>query len=171
MKVLTRGVPNFVYTQTQEVANLEAFIANHDMMLRRLLNVTAEYRQPASKCRVSLYLEGIEDNRKLLERYCANPDKVSMRSCVVKIAADSTVYMSGIRHRIETGQGLWYMIEPKLDPRYPAMLADLRRRESKAAAQAAADMERDEGLLQEIEDLASAMGYEEAIRRLKFKDT
>ena len=165
MKILTRGIPNFRYTQTQEVANIKAFLASRDIRMRGVVEAHPQYFAKGS--RVHLYVEGVEANRETLERYCTLRGRTSMRSCTLRVDTDGIVTSAGTSSLIVTGFGTWYMIEPTLDPRYPDLLAEYRRRKKEAEALQMAEQDREDELRSELDDLASALGYEEAIRRLK----
>jgi hypothetical protein len=169
MKVITRGIPNFAYTKTTEVGNLEAFVSAHTLRLSRLLDVRAEYFQPGTSKRVSLYVEGIEGNREVLERRCLDTSYgVSMRTCIITVHPDTgNIRSAGTGSFIRTGVGDWYMVDPKLDPRYPKMLGALRVHEKELARLAEIEQDKEDALRSELDDLTSNLGYEEAIRRLK----
>jgi len=168
VKILTRGIPNFRYTQTQEVADVEAFIASHDIRMRGAVEVSPQYYQDLAKgTRVGLYVEGIEANLETLVRYCAQRGRTPMRSSTLKVGTDGIVTSAGTSSLIVTGCNTWYMIEPTLDPRYPDLLAEYRRRKKEAETLQMAEQDREDKLRSELDDLASALGYEEAIRRLK----
>lgn len=166
--VITRGTPNFMHIQTHEVDDLDAFVATHELRIRRpAVTVHTQYTQPGSNKPVMLYIAGIEENRELIERRCLLPGGGSMRLLALTITAENTVRSSGTASQPEFGRGIWYMLEPHRDPRYPQLWEQFVAKERELARLARIEEEREEALKEELDNLASGMGYEEAIRRLK----
>lgn len=169
MRVITRG-PHFGYVSIQEVADLDTFINDHTLRVRwAWLDYEGNYfiQRVDGKKRVSLYVEGIEENRALLEARCLLPRRGSMKACCITAREDTLVSSAGTDSRIRTGQGLWYMLEPTLDPRYPALLAEVEAARKVEQRRLALIEEQEEALKSEIDDLVETIGYEEALRILK----
>ena len=165
MRVITRGIPNFTYTGIQEVEDLEEFVNTYKIQIRHFLGYSGEYHQ--GNKRVSIYLEGVEENMELLRSRCLDDRHAAMKTCFIRIGADGRVGVAGTTSSIQTGQGSWYRIDPKLDPRYPAALAVAKEQAVKEARLAVIRQEREDDMREEILDIADALGYEKALEILK----
>ena len=173
MRILTRGIPNFAFTQVQQTENLKAFISAHVLKVRSLIYGHAgEYHQADSGKRVSLYIEGADENIQELRSRCFNDGRTAMKACVITLSPDeSQVKSAGTSSRIEVNTGNWYMVDPELDPRWPTLLAQAHKEAAKKARLLAAQEEKDEELREQILSLASGMGYEKTLRMLKGEQT
>jgi hypothetical protein len=167
MNVMVRGIPTFVYVQPVSVTDIETFLAGFELRVSRFMDVRAEYFQIDTWKRVSLYLEGTEANRAVLEAKCLNNSHRSMKACTMTVKDDLTVKSAGTASSIRTNEGTWYMLDPKLDPRYPALLAELKAKEKEAARLAQIEEDKEDELRMQLEELVDAVGYSEAIRRIK----
>lgn len=167
MRVITRGIPDFTYTNIQEVRDLEEFVNTYKLQGRNFLGYSGEYYQADSNKRVSLYLEGVEENMELLRSRCFDDRHAAMKTSFIEIGSSGRVGVAGTTSSIQTGQGFWYRIDPKLDPRYLAILAGVKEQEAKEARLAAIRQEKEEELQGEILELAEGMGYEKALEILK----
>lgn len=165
MRVIIRGIPDFSYTNIQEVRDLEEFVKTHDLKIKYFVDYKVEYYQ--GNKRVSLYLEGVEENMELLRSRCFDDRQAAMKACFIRIGADGRVGVAGTTSSIQTGQGSWYRIDPVLDPRYPAILAGVKEQAAKEARLAAIRQEREDEMREEILDIADALGYEKALEILK----
>lgn len=166
MRVIIRGIPDFTYTDIQqEVEDLEEFVKTHDLKIKYFLDYTVEYYQ--GNKRVSLYLEGVEENTELLRSRCFDDRRASMKTCYIKTVADGRVGGAGTTSSIETGKDIWYRIDPELDPRYPAALAVAKEQAIKEARLAVIRQEREDDMREEILNIADALGYEKALGILK----
>lgn len=171
MRVITRGIPDFSYVDIQEVDNIGAFLAAHTLKVRRAMDVRAEYFRRDTNQRVFLYIEGIEENRTALQNLCLLPGTGPMRTMYI---TPSTLHAgrlggagTGSSHRLEAGNRYWYLVEPRLDPRYQALYDQLRAQEREAARLAQIEQDKEDALQEEVNDLVSNLGYTEALRRLK----
>ena len=167
MRVIIRGIPDFSYTNIQEVRDLEEFVKTCSVRIRRTFQYSGEYHQADSNKRVSLYLEGVEENMELLRSRCFDDRQTTMKTCFIRIGADGRIGAAGTTSSIQTGQGIWYRIDPKLDPRYPAILAGVKEQEAKEARLAVIRQEEEDEMREEILDIADALGYEKALEILK----
>jgi len=167
MNVMVRGIPTFVYVQPVSVTDIETFLAGFELRVSRLMDVRAEYFQMGTRKRVNLYLEGTEDNLAVLEAKCLNNSQRSMKACTMTVRDDLTVKSAGTASSIRTNEGTWYMLDPKLDPRYPALLAELKAKEKEAERLAQIEEDKEDELRMQLEELVEAVGYAEAIRRIK----
>lgn len=167
MKVITRGIPDFTYTSIQEVRDLEEFVNTYKIQIKNFWVTRGEYHQADSNKRVSIYLEGVEENMELLRSRCLDDRHAAMKTCFIRIGADGRVGVAGTTSSIQTGQGSWYRIDPVLDPRYPAILAGVKEQEAKEARLAAIRQEEEDEMREEILELASILGYEKALEILK----
>ena len=165
MRVIIRGIPDFTYTSIQEVEDLEEFVKTHDLKIKYFVDYKVEYYQ--GNKRVSLYLEGVEENMELLRSRCFDDRQTTMKACYIKIAPSGRIGAAGTTSSIQTGQGIWYRIDPKLDPRYPAALAVVKEQAAKEARLAAIRQEEEDEMREEILDIADALGYEKALEILK----
>lgn len=103
----------------------------------------------------------------LLRSRCFDDRQTTMKACYIKIAPSGRIGAAGTTSSIQTGQGIWYRIDPKLDPRYPAILAGVKEQEAKEARLAVIRQEREDEMREEILDIADALGYEKALEILK----
>lgn len=167
MRVIIRGIPDFTYTSIQEVRDLEEFANTYKLKVRNFTGYSGEYHQADSNKRVSLYLEGVEENIELLRSRCFDDRRASMKTCYIHVGQDGRLKGAGTASVIQTGKGSWYMIDPKLDPRYPAALAVVKEQAAKEARLAVIRQEREDEMREEILDIADALGYEKALEILK----
>lgn len=169
MKVITRGIPNFAYTTTHEVADLEAFVDAHTLkVIDRITGYAGEYFRPESGERVSLYVEGAAENLEVLRSRCFHSGQTSMKACVITVSPDNgNVRSAGTSSSIRTEVGDWYMVDPKLDPRYAALLEVAKAEAAQRTRLAAIQQDKDDELREKVLDLASGIGYEESLRRLR----
>lgn len=172
MRVIVRGIPNFAHVQIHEVSNLEAFVNEHELRVRRRLVTPGYeghyYRQtPEGKSRVMLYLEGVEENRRLLTERCFKPNpNLHLSALVISLNEDQRLKSFGTTGRLELGQGNWYMLEPNSDQRWERLWVKAKAdHEEQLRLQRLAD-EREEEQRQQIDNLIDALGYDEALRRL-----
>jgi hypothetical protein len=172
MKMLIRGIPNFVFTQILEVSDPLELLEQHELRVtHRVFGFDGNYfalkGQPGGGQRVSLYIEGVEENRWGLEKLCFDPKPPAMNTCCIRLNEQEQVRTGGTSSRLELGAGYWYMVESKFDPRYPQLLSEAQARLKEEARLQRIQNEKDEELREQILDLSSDLGYEEALRRLK----
>lgn len=171
MNIMIRGIPNFIYVKPVTVTDIETFLSGFRLRVSRMMDVRAEYFSIDTNKRVSLYLEGTEANREALEANCIDNSHPSMKACTITVKDDLTVKTAGTASSISTNEGAWYMLDPKLDPRYPALLADLKAKEKEAARLAQIEEDKEDELKMHLDELVDAVGYAEAIRRIKEGNT
>jgi hypothetical protein len=120
MKMLIRGIPNFVFTQILEVLDPLELLEQHELRVNhRVFGFDGNYftalSQPGGGPRVSLYIEGVEENRWGLEKLCFDPKPPAMRTCCILLNEQEQVSTGGTSSRLELGAGYWYMVESKFD--------------------------------------------------------
>lgn len=173
MRVIVRGLPDFAHVQIHEVTDLDAFLNEHEMRFRRRPVTTGYeghyFRQtPEGKKRVSLYLEGVEENRQLLAERCFVPDPSRhLSAMVISLRDDQHLKTFGTSSCLELGRGNWYMLEPHSDPRAGAGLAKAKAAHEEQMRLARLAEEQEEEQRRQIDNLIDSMGYDEALRRLK----
>lgn len=158
MRVIIRGIPDFTYTSIQEVRDLEEFANTYKLQVRNFMGYSGEYHQADSNKRVSIYLEGVEENMELLRSRCFDDRRASMKACFIRIGSSGQVGVAGTTSSIQTGKDIWYRIDPELDPRYLAILAVVKEQEAKEARLAAIRQEREDEMREEILGIADALG-------------
>lgn len=172
MRAIVRGIPNFIYTQTHEDVDLDEFVNAFTLTVReRVFGYRGEYHTPGAGKLVMLYVEGVEDNRALLEGRCLDPSPGSMRTCIIKVKESGEVRLSGTDSYLRTGEGYWYLLDPTLDPRYPEALAKAKAAAAEASRRRQLIEEQEEALRQEVDDIVDSLGAQEALRRLKGEQT
>lgn len=171
MIILTRGIPDFTYLRPTGVSAPDWFIANHHTLRvqHRVGGYTGEYFQAESGKRVSLYVEGIAANTEFIDRRCFDHGHgVSMKMCFVTLNPDTRRLKSaGTTSSIRPGAGEWYMVDPRLDPRWPALLQKAKDEAAQRAKEQARLQDQEDELREQILDAASNVGYAEALRRIQ----
>jgi len=155
------------------VSNLEAFVNEHELRVRKRLAIPGYeghyFRQtPEGKKRVMLYLEGVEEHRRLLTERCFTTDPgLHLSALVISLNEDQRLKSFGTTGWLDLGQGNWYMLEPRNDQRWERLWVKAKaEHEEQMRLQRLAD-EANEEKLRQIDDLVDGMGYDEALRRLK----
>jgi hypothetical protein len=170
MRLLTRGIPDFTHLLPMSVIELDWFTSTkHNLhVTHRVSGYTGEYFQAESGKRVSLYVEGVAENESVINSRCFDDSRVSMKMCFVTINPDTRRLKSaGTTSSIRPGVGEWYMVDPRLDPRWPALLQKARDEDAKRAKEQARLQEQEDELREQLLDAASSVGYAEAIRRIQ----
>lgn len=173
MRVIVRGIPNFAHVQIHEVADLDAFLNEHELRVRRRLVLSGYEGQyylptPQGRKRVSLYLEGVGENRRLLTERCFVPSpSLHLSALVLSLHEDQRLKSFGTTGHLELGQGNWYMLEPRSDPRYATELAKAKADYAEQLRRQRIAEEREEDQRRDIDDIVERIGYDEALRRLK----
>ena len=168
MRVLVRGIPNFAHVQAVEVTDLASFVESHELRLNRwaICPYGSFFNHQGS--RVSLYLEGLEENRGEIESRCFDQSRSAMRSCVIRADLDSgTIRTAGTASSFSSQPDQWYMVDPGLDPRFNALVEKHKEEEARRREAEIRQQEADDALEEEILSVAAGMGYEEALRVLK----
>jgi len=172
MRVIIRGLPHFGHVQIHEVDDLDAFINEHELRVRRHV-VMSDYeghyfrQTPEGQKRVMLYLEGVEENRRLLTERCFRPNaRLHLSALVISLNERQGLKSFGTSGRLDLGQGNWYMLEPSSDQRWESLWAKAKAaHEEQVRLQRLAE-EAEEAKREEIDELISGMGYDEVLRRL-----
>lgn len=139
MKIILRGIPNFTHLQQLEVEDLQMYLGTFELGARDSIGLgyRCEYftRTSTLRPRVSVYIEAVEGNRKVLESRCFLPPKpeafrrsTSMSCCYLVTDASLKLLASGTDSAIRTDkENVFYMVEPGLDPRAAVVLEEARK--------------------------------------------
>lgn len=168
MRVLVRGIPNFAYTETTSVLDIESFVQLHTLHLSDTYKVKVDYRNADNK-RVMLYVEAIEENVEFIQERCNYSDSTSMRYLTLTCHEDGHLKSSGAASRVEVKKGLWYMIEPKRDARYPEKLKAFKEKQRLARIEIEKQEQLEEEKYKQLAELVDGIGVDAAIALLSSK--
>lgn len=156
MKVYLRGIPNFGFVVTQETENLPEFLSALELRVSLgTIEVKADYY--FNRKRVMVYLERDDYSREI-----QLPANLYLKAS----PEDGRVTRAGTGGSAGDDDYLLY-VDPKNDPRYPSLLAEVRKAEQIRQAREREEEERLEHLRGRLINLADHIGIEESIEILE----